>query len=195
MKKVTDRAAMNGKDFQWLLFSQRDSVVVKCDGVIVTASGGKDRILDSQVCGAPPHLMVNFVEKDRLIGTDWMDGDFTDAIRIEFNPAVKAVGVQYAVTSDTNNIEFTALMRASTEGLIPKVCDKSNNAGITKAIIGDPDKPDHLLGHYPDAAIFLGIKAEGAERIKVIRVDVKPRGQTSISDILGFYINRLCIEA
>lgn len=197
MKKVTDRGSIKGQDFQWPLLAAIDTSInaippFACGNVMVTISGGKDQFLEGHICGGPPHIAVNFVEGDILIGSGWIEKDFTDAIRIAFNPPVKAAGIQYAINSNINNIEFTAIMRASTDSIKPK--DASNNEGITLDVIGDPAIPGHLLGHYDEAAIFLGVKAEGNERIKVIRVDVKPRGLTKSSEILGYYINRLRIE-
>ncbi len=187
MKKVSKRSVIQGQDFQWPILptsvdTSSGPIQFVCGAVTVKVSGGKDLMIEGSICGDRPDLPVNFASGDILIGSGWIEKDFTDAIRIEFDPPVSAAGVQYAINSRVNNIEFTAIMRVSADSITPE--DKSNNKGVTNDRFDDP----------ANAAIFLGVKAEGNERIKVIRVDVKPRGRTVSSEILGFFINSLRIQ-
>lgn len=184
MKKVSKRSAIQGVDFTWPILqgsadTSTGAIQFPCGGVMVKVSGGKDQIIEGNTCGDRPNLSVNFADGDILIGSGWIEKDFTDAIRVEFAPPVRAAGVQYAVNSRINNIEFTAIMRASTDSITP--ADKSNNTGVTNDNVND-------------SAIFLGVQAEGNERIKVIRIDVKPRGRTTSAEILGFFVNQLRIR-
>jgi hypothetical protein len=184
MRKVSKRSSIQGQDFQWPILptsvdTSAGPIQFLCGEVMVKVSGGKNQTIDGAICGDRPDLPVNFAHGDILLGSGWIEKDFTDAIRVEFDPPVRAVGVQFAINSRINNIEFTAIIRASTTSITP--VDKSNNTGVTN---------DDFKDTY-NAAIFLGVQAEGDEMIKVIRMDVKPRGRTTSAEILGFFVNQL----
>lgn len=174
----TQRNDLPGQDFEWqvipgkLIPADKENVF---DEVAVTIAGGIE--LRGSRCSVE-RAMVNFTANEKLIKSNWMpaSGAFIQGIRLEFHTApgkkILGVGVQYAVDSNINGCEFTALLRVSDVG---GKRHEAQNKGQTVNVIDN-------------TAVFLGAIAGSRQSIQIARFDVIPKNN---SEIEGFYINSL----
>lgn len=175
----TLRKDMPGEDYEWQVIPGKAIPLDKenvFDEVTVKISGGIE--LRGSRCSIE-RALVNFKPDEKLIKSNWTpsSASFIQSIRLEFQPAranirVLGIGVQYAVDSNINGCEFTALLRVSDiDG--KRYEDQNNGKTVNK---------------MNKTAVFLGATAEGGESIQIARFDVIPNNN---SDIEGFYINSL----
>ncbi|MEP7118613.1 MAG: hypothetical protein ABI880_13570, partial [Acidobacteriota bacterium] len=115
-----------------------------------------------------------------LLGTRFLELDFTGAIRIGFEPAVAGVGAQFAAPSLRPTTHFDALLRVILEtGGADEVVDLELRDGVSRATIDD-------------SAPFLGALAGAGSLIRALLIDVRPRAGSGTPEVV--VVNRFRIQ-